>query len=180
MHDDPGHHRHASPSADAPPSHVESHAHPTDVLHDGHGAHAPSLYRLTTDATTHCLVGCAIGEWIGLAIGVSLGLDAWPTMALATVLGFIGGYTLGLWPLVRQGMHWTRAFRTIWLGETISIAAMEIAMNFIDYHVGGVQAPSLLSAQFWLGYAAAVPAGFVVAWPVNFWLLKRNIKQHAH
>jgi uncharacterized membrane protein (Fun14 family) len=145
-----------------------------------HGADAPSLGRLTTQATTHCLVGCAIGEWIGLAIGVSMGFNPWPTMALATVLGFVGGYTLGLWPLVRQGMSWTQAFRTIWLGETISIAVMEFAMNFTDYHVGGVQAPSVLSVPFWLGFAAAVPAGFVVAWPVNFWLLKRGIKEHQH
>lgn len=146
----------------------------------GHGSAGPSLVHLTTSATTHCLIGCAIGEWIGLAIGVSAGLNAWLTMALGTIMGFAGGFTLGLWPLTRQGMSWARAFRTIWLGETISIAVMEIVMNFTDYHVGGVQAPSLLSRQFWLGYAAALPAGFIAAWPVNFWLLKRNIKQHYH
>lgn len=109
-----------------------------------------------------------------------MGLDPWSTMALATVLGFVGGYTFGVWPLVRRGTGWIRSFQTIWLGETISIAAMEFAMNFMDYHVGGVQVPSLLSPQFWVGYAVAVPAGFVAAWPVNFWLLKRNIKQHYH
>jgi len=156
------------------------HAHHAQSVHDVHTAHAPSLGRLTTEATTHCLVGCAIGEWIGLAIGVSISLNPWATMALATVLGFIGGYTFGLWPLVRQGMSWRQAFRTIWLGETISIAVMEFAMNVTDYHVGGVQAPSLQSPQFWLGYAAAVPAGFVAAWPVNLWLLKRGLKQHHH
>ena len=111
---------------------------------------------------------------------MSAGLNPWLTMAIATVLGFIGGYTLGLWPLVRQGMSWTQAFRTIWLGETISISAMELAMNFVDYHVGGVQATSLLAPQFWLDYAAAVPAGFAIAWPVNYWLLKRGIKEHQH
>ncbi len=138
------------------------------------------MARLATDATAHCLIGCAIGEWIGLAVGVSLGFNPWLTMALATVLGFIGGYTLGLWPLVRRGMGWMQAFRTIWIGETISIAVMELAMNFTDYHVGGVQVPSILAARFWLGYAAAVPAGFIAAWPVNLWLLKRNIKRHHH
>ena len=157
---------------------------PSDNLahsaHDAHSVHAPSLVRLTTAATAHCLAGCAIGELIGLAIGVSMKLQPWPTMVLATVLGFVGGYTLGLWPLVRQGMSWPQAFRTIWLGETISIAAMEFAMNFTDYHMGGLQAASLLSVRFWSGYAAAVPAGFVVAWPVNYWLLKRGIKQHQH
>lgn len=152
--------------------------------HAHHGAHSShgsgTLAGLTTSATIHCLTGCAIGEFVGLAIGVSLGLNPWATMALATVLGFTSGYTLGLWPLVKQGQSWTGAFKTIWLGETISIAAMEFAMNFTDYHVGGVQASSILAPQFWIGYAAALPAGFAIAWPVNYWLLGRNIKQQCH
>ena len=148
--------------------------------HYSHGGGSSSHAQLTTAATLHCLTGCAIGEWIGLAIGVSLGLNPWATMALATLLGFASGYTLGLWPLVKQGMGWSQAFKTIWLGETISIAAMEFTMNFTDYHVGGVQATSLLAPQFWLGFAAALPAGFVVAWPVNWWLLRRSVKKPCH
>lgn len=147
--------------------------------------HAPqqdrwSHARLTTAATVHCLTGCALGEFIGLAIGMVLGLDPWTTMALATGCGFLSGYTLGLLPLVRRGSSWAAAFRTLWLGETISIAAMELAMNVADYHVGGLKAPSLLSPMFWAGYAAALPAGFLAAWPVNYWLLKSQIKSPCH
>lgn len=151
-----------------------SHAH----AHHGHGSVSPG--GLATSATLHCLTGCAIGEFIGLAIGVSLGLNPWATMALATVLGFTSGYSLGLLPLVRQGMGIAQAFKTIWLGETISIAVMELAMNFTDYHVGGVTTSSVFAPQFWLGFAAALPAGFIAAWPVNWWLLKKSIKQQCH
>ena len=147
--------------------------------HHGHGNSATPA-GLATAATLHCLTGCAIGEFIGLLIGVALGLNPWATMALATVLGFVSGYTLGLLPLVRQGMSPAQAFKAIWLGETISIAAMELAMNFTDYHVGGVTVGSVLSLRFWLGYAAALPAGFIAAWPVNYWLLGKNIKQQCH
>ena len=149
------------------------HAHP----HHGHGGSAAGL---ATSATLHCLTGCAIGEFIGLLIGVALGLDPWTTMAFATLLGFASGYSLGLLPVMRQGMTFVQAFRAIWLGETISIAVMELAMNVTDYHVGGVTTGSVLSLQFWLGYAAALPAGFLAAWPVNYWLLKKNVKQHCH
>jgi hypothetical protein len=141
---------------------------------------APGLARLTTSATLHCLTGCAIGEFAGLAIGVSLGLGVWPTMALATVLGFISGYALGLRPLVQQGMSVAQAFKTIWLGETVSIAVMELAMNFTDYHVGGVAVASMLDPRFWLGYALALPAGFIVAWPVNWFLLRGAVKKPCH
>lgn len=169
-HGDPG----ACETKAAGPS---AHAH---HAHHAPGGAAMSLPRLTTSATIHCLTGCAIGEFVGLAIGVSLGLGAWPTMILATVLGFASGYTLGLRPLVKQGLSWGAAWKAIWLGETVSIAAMELAMNFTDYHVGGVQAASMLSPMFWLGYAAALPAGFIVAWPVNYWLLRRNVKKPCH
>lgn len=145
----------------------------------GHGS-TSSSFKLATLATLHCLTGCAIGELAGLAIGVSLGLNPWTTMALATVLGFVSGYTLGLLPLVREGNSWFQAFRIIWLGETISIAAMEFVMNLTDYHVGGVQASSILHVQFWTGYLFALPAGFLAAWPVNYWLLKRNVKKPCH
>lgn len=156
---------------------VQPHAH---HAHHGHGGAKMSLPSLTTAATLHCLTGCAIGEWIGLAIGVSLGLNPWATMVLATALGFLSGYTLGLWPLVKQGMSWSQAFKAIWLGETISIAVMELAMNFTDYHVGGVQAASVFAPQFWLGFAVALPAGFAVAWPVNWCLLRSSVKKPCH
>ena len=155
-------------------------ANPTIAAHAHHGHAGDSPLRLATAATLHCLTGCAIGEVIGLMIGVSLGLPPGWTMALATTLAYISGFSLGLWPLVRHGMSFKQALRTIWLGEAISIAVMEIAMNFTDYHMGGMSAPSILHLQFWSGLLFALPAGFIAAWPVNWWLLKRNLKKPCH
>ena len=45
------------------------------------------------------------------------------------------------------------------------------------YGVGGMQAASVLDPIFWAGIAAAVPAGFLAAWPVNWWLIKRDLKK---
>ena len=135
---------------------------------------------MAASATVHCLTGCAIGEFVGLAIGVALGLAPWPTMLLATLLSYASGFALGLMPLVRSGLGFRHALATIWVGEAISIAVMELAMNFTDYHMGGVGANSLLDPVFWKGFAVALPAGFLAAWPVNWWLLRRNIKAHCH
>ncbi len=161
------------PAPAAPRSAASAHA------HHGHAAGATQA-GLATSSTLHCLTGCAIGEWIGLAIGVTLGWNPWFTMAFATVLAFISGYSLGLLPLIRQGMRPWQAFKTIWLGETLSIAVMEFAMNFTDYHVGGVTAGSIFEPVFWGGFIAAMAAGFAAAWPMNYWLLRRSIKQPCH
>jgi hypothetical protein len=143
--------------------------------HHGHGGGRP--WRTSAQATLHCLTGCVIGEVAGLMIGVSLGLAAWPTIILATILSYISGMTLGLVPVMRnQHVSFVQALRIIWIGEVISIGVMEIVMNFVDYQMGGMTAPSITSWMFWRGIVFAVPAGFLAAWPVNYWLIRRELK----
>jgi len=141
--------------------------------HHGHGG----PWRNAASATLHCLTGCVIGEVAGLMIGVSLGLGVWPTIILATTLAYVSGITLGLVPVMRsQRVGMLQAFRIIWIGEVVSIGVMELAMNFVDYQMGGMTAPTVWSWMFWRGIAFAIPAGFLAAWPVNYWLLKRELK----
>ena len=154
-----GHHEHAH----------FSHAH--------HGSGGGGPLRTSAQATLHCLTGCVIGEVAGLAIGVSLGLGTWPTIILATALAYASGITLGLLPVMKnRGVGLTEAFRIIWVGGVISIGVMELVMNYVDYRMGGMGAPSVLSWMFWRGILLAVPAGFLAAWPVNYWLLQRELK----
>ncbi len=132
----------------------------------------------SAQSTLHCLVGCVIGEVAGLSIAVTLGLGVWPTIILATTLAYLSGFTLGLWPVMRdQKKTLTEALRLIWIGEAVSIGVMEIVMNAVDYSVGGMQADSVFAPIFWIGIAAAIPAGFFAAWPVNWWLLSRDLKK---
>ena len=140
--------------------------------------HGQNPYVTSAQATIHCLIGCVIGEVAGLIIGVSLGLAIWQTITLATALAYVSGMTLGLVPIVRNlGKTFLEALRLIWIGEVLSIGVMEIAMNWADYSVGGMQAGSILEPVFWLGIAVAIPAGFLAAWPVNYWLIKRDMKK---
>ena len=132
----------------------------------------------SAQATLHCLTGCVIGEVAGLLIGVALGLSVGPIIILATTLAYVSGMTLGLVPVMReQNKTFLEALKLIWVGEVVSIGVMEIAMNAADYAMGGMQAGSILSPTFWAAIAVAVPAGFLAAWPLNWWLLKRDLKK---
>jgi hypothetical protein len=156
---------------------MSDHAHHHDHAQHVHHGHGGSPLKTSIHATLHCLTGCVIGEVAGLVIGVSLGLAAWPTMILATILSYVSGMTLGLVPVMReQGVTLVQALKIIWIGEVISIGVMEIVMNLVDYHMGGVTAPSVATWMFWRGLVFAIPAGFITAWPVNYWLLKRELK----
>lgn len=101
--------------------------------HQHHGT-ANNTIKVTSHATLHCLIGCSIGEILGLMIGVTIGLAVWSTITLATILAFIFGVGLAVMPLMRgASMGLIVALKTIWLGEVISIAVMEIVMNAVDY-----------------------------------------------
>jgi hypothetical protein len=151
---------------------MSNHSHHGHHGHDGGGP-----LKTSAQATLHCLTGCVIGEVAGLVIGTIIGLTPWPMIVLATVLSYVSGITLGLVPVMRnQGVGLLGAFKIIWIGEVISIGVMEIVMNFVDYQLGGMGAKSVFAWTFWRGLIFAIPAGFLVAWPVNWWLLSRELK----
>ena len=145
--------------------------------HAHHGSGAGGPWRVSAQATLHCLTGCVIGEAAGLAIGVTLGLPAGLTIALATLLAYASGFTLGVLPVMKnRRTSFRNALRIIWFGEAVSIAVMELVMNLVDYRMGGMAAPSIVSWMFWRGLLFAIPAGFLAAWPVNYWLVRRDLK----
>jgi hypothetical protein len=148
------------------------HAEPAVPRHDkatlGTAAHA----------TLHCLTGCVIGEFAGLAVGVTLGLHPYDTMVLSTALAFLSGFSLTVFPLMRRtGLRFGAAMKAVWLGELLSIGVMELVMNAVDWHMGGVRSGSVLNPLFWKALALAVPAGYIAALPVNAWLIGRELKK---
>ncbi len=157
--------------------------HMSDTNHNCYHAesshtHGKSSFRAAAHATLHCLTGCVIGEFIGLAIGVTLGIAPYSMMALSTVLAYISGFSLTIFPLMRNtGLNFNAALKAIWLGETVSIGVMELIMNAVDYHMGGIRSGSITNPLFWEALAAAVPAGYIAAFPVNAWLIKRQLKK---
>jgi hypothetical protein len=155
---------------------------PAHAQHAAHGSHGNIAgWGGAARITLHCLTGCAIGEWLGLAIGVSLGLSTVQTITLAVVLAFLSGFALTLTPLVRGGLSLSAAFKIVWLGEAISIAVMELVMNVVDYQLGGMATGmSLLHPQYWIAFTIAALAGYLAAWPANYWLLSRSIKKACH
>ena len=99
---------------------------------------------------------------------------------VATALAFVSGFALTLFPMMRSGRTLVETFKIVWLGETISIGVMEIAMNVTDYAMGGMQVASVATPLFWISMGVAAVAGFIAAFPVNWWMLKRNIKEKCH
>jgi Domain of unknown function (DUF4396) len=149
------------------------------AAHDAHRTDAPvSLNRLAARATTHCLTGCAIGEVLGMVIGTAFRWTDLATIVLAVALAFVFGYGLTLWPLVRSGMALGAAMSLAFVADTFSITVMEIVDNGIMLVIPGAMDATLDNLLFWGSLAAALAIAWVIAFPVNRWLISRG-RGHA-
>jgi uncharacterized protein DUF4396 len=134
--------------------------------------------RLAFDATRHCLTGCAIGEVVGLLISGALGFTMEASLVVGIVLAFAFGYSLTFVPLLRAGMPLGRAVGVTAAADTISIVVMETVDNLIVLLVPGAMAAGLDDPLFWGSLALGLAIAFVVAFPVNRWLIARG-RGHA-
>ena len=147
--------------------------------HSGHDSKEPSRFGLSMSATLHCLLGCGLGEVAGMIIGTALSWSNLRTIVLAIILGFFFGFLLGLVPLLRAGFNIKRAFRQVFIAESLSIAVMETAEVLVQVYTPGVMEAGLRSGLFWIGMLLALAAGFIAAFPVNYYLIGKGIR-HQH
>jgi len=149
----------------------------------GHHHHDASHHGVSwiaaAHATLHCSIGCIIGETVGLMLGTTLGFSQSLSMAVSTALAYLTGFSLAVFPLMRRtGMDVRSAFAAIWIGEGVSIGVMELVMNAIDYHLGGMRTGSIVNPSFWIALAVATAVAFLVAWPVNAWLIAKQLRKY--
>src|SRR5207344_1931276 len=131
--------------------------------------------RTAFDATVHCLTGCAIGEVLGLVIATAIGLSDLPSIVLSIVLAFTFGYALTMRPLIAGGIGVRRAGRIALAADTVSIVTMETMDTLIVVAIPGAMAAGLLDGLFWGSLALSLLVAFVVALPVNRWLIARGL-----
>jgi uncharacterized protein DUF4396 len=143
-----------------------------------HAEQAPSLNRIAASATTHCLTGCAIGEVLGFVIGTWQGWGNWSTVALAVGLAYLFGYSFTLRPLLSGGVALGVALGLAFAADTLSITVMEIVDNGVVLLVPGAMEADLLDALFWASLALSLAVAWVIAFPVNRWLIARG-RGHA-
>lgn len=136
------------------------------------------MKKMAALATLHCLIGCAIGEMIGVTIGTHTGMGIHGTILLAAILSFVSGYTASTLPLVRRGMKFLPALRLVFAADTLSILTMTIVDNIIMATVPGAMEKDLSHPIYWISRIVSLTAAFIVAFPVNYWLLKKG-KGHA-
>ena len=129
---------------------------------------------MAAKATLHCLLGCIIGELAGLEIGRLLGWDMHYVVLLAGALSFVSGYTVSTIPLVRAGLGFQKALRTVLAADTLSILTMVLVDNIIMLLMPWAMNKDPLTFSYWGWRAVSFSVAFLAAWPVNYWQLQRG------
>lgn len=170
-------HRHHSPHGDEDPHEHEDHG----AKEGSHKQTIPehSRFKLALSATVHCLLGCGLGEVSGMIIGAGFHLNNATTIIISVILGFVGGFALGIIPLKRSGYAFGRAFKIVLIAEGLSIAVMETVEVLTQVYTPGVMDSHLTDPIFWIGMMLGLIAGFIAAFPVNYILISRGIR-HQH
>jgi ABC-type transport system involved in multi-copper enzyme maturation permease subunit len=137
-----------------------------------------SLNRTAASATLHCLTGCAVGEVAGMIISTTLRWSTIPSVAISILLAFLFGYGFSLQPLLRHGLGWRKSLKLALAADTASITAMELTDNAFILAVPGAINAGLNQGLFWISLLASLAVAFIVAYPLNRWLIQRG-KGHA-
>lgn len=133
-----------------------------------------SINQTAASATLHCLMGCGIGEILGMVLSTAWAWGTAASVGLSIVLAFFFGYLLSLWPLLRHGLGWAKAWRLALASDTASISTMELVDNLFILAVPGAINASLGSGLFWWSLLVSLVVAFVVAFPLNRWLIARG------
>jgi len=145
-----------------------------------HADYVTARWRQVLGSTMHCVAGDGIGILAGAVIGSVLSLG-WPfAVALEYGLGFGFGWAI-FQSLFMRGMaggsYWAAlkgAFMPEFLSMNFVMAGMVLVAWLLWTAIGGERSP--LTAAFWFVMSMALMAGFVVAYPINWWLVSKNLK----
>ena len=138
------------------------------------------LWKQAVGSTIHCAAGDATGIIVAAAItgyfGFSMGVDIW--------LEYAAGFAFGLFIFQARfmkdmmGLSYGEAVRESFLPEWVSMNAMMAGMlpAMVLLMTRDMRAMEATSPWFWASMSAATLVGVVVAYPVNYWLVKNKLK----
>lgn len=150
---------------------------PLSGLHEDYVA---ARWRQVLGSTMHCVAGDGIGILAGAVIGSVLSLDRSVGTGLEYVLGFGFGWTIfqALFMRGMTGGSYRSALGSAFLPEFLSMnflmAGMMLVASLGWAALGGERTP--LTPEFWFVMSMALLAGFIVAYPLNWWLVAKGLK----
>ena len=146
-----------------------------------HERFTAALWKQGVGSTIHCVAGDATGIILAAAITATLGLP----MRVDLVVEYAAGFAFGLFIFQSlfmkemMGGSYLENVRKTFLPEFISMNAMMAGMApVMSFLMMGRDMRAIVPTEllFWGVMSLGVIAGFIVAYPVNVWMVERGLK----
>ncbi len=145
-----------------------------------HERYVAIRWRQVLGSTMHCVAGDGVGILAGAVIASVMQLAGVLDVALEYLLGFGFGWTIfqSLFMRSEAGGSYTAALRNTFSPELLSMnvlmAGMVPTMMLAMKHIPAARDPA--APAFWFVMSMALLVGFIVAYPMNWWLVSRHLK----
>jgi len=145
-----------------------------------HERYVAATWRQVLGSTMHCVAGDGIGIIVGAIIAGLLLLQGPAEMALEYVLGFGFGWSIFQALFMRQmaGGSFLRSLRQTFVSELLSMNLLMAGMLPVAaaWRAAVPAARDPAQPEFWFAISMALLVGFLVAYPMNWWLVTNGLK----
>lgn len=145
-----------------------------------HEQYTAARWRQVLGSTMHCVAGDGIGILAGAVIAALLTLPRWTDVMLEYALGFGFGWTIfqSLFMRDMAGGSYRSSLTGTFVPEFLSMNCLMSGMvpiaalgqRLLGHALGPV------TAEFWFVMSMALFVGFLVAYPMNWWLVSNGLK----
>ena len=144
-----------------------------------HEQYVAARWRQVLGSTMHCVAGDGLGILVGATIASFLALPYLADLALEYVLGFLFGWTIfqALFMRAMAGSY-ARSLKSTFIPEFLSMNFLMTGMvpvAALGRKLIGVPL-SPLAPAFWFVMSMALLTGFIIAYPINWWLVANSLK----
>jgi hypothetical protein len=145
-----------------------------------HERYVAARWRQTLGSTMHCVAGDGVGIIAGAVLSSVFGLAGLAEVVLEYVLGFAFGWTIfqALFMRDMAGGSYLRALRSTFVSELLSMnllmAGMVPMVMALKSRIPSAADPT--TPRFWFVMSMGLLVGFIVAYPINWWLVAHHLK----
>ena len=145
-----------------------------------HERYVAARWRQTLGSTMHCVAGDGVGILAGAVLASVLGLAGPAEVIVEYVLGFAFGWMIFQALFMREmaGGSYSRSLTGTFIPELLSMnllmAGMVPTVMALRRQIASGTDP--MTPAFWFVMSIALLVGFVIAYPMNWWLVANHLK----
>ena len=145
-----------------------------------HERYVAARWRQVVGSTMHCVAGDGIGILAAAVVASLLHLPGPVEAVFEYAAGFLFGWTIfqALFMRDMAGGSYLAALKGTFMSELLSMnllmAGMIPTMMILRRHVAAADNP--LTPNFWFVMSMSLLVGFIIAYPMNWWLVANHLK----